>query len=61
MREHVLPLTLPSPPLGERDLKDPLTLPSPPRGERDQKESLSLGEGEGWVRVAHSRTERARR
>src|SRR4029077_4277948 len=29
----------------------PLTLPSPPLGERDQNESLSLGEGEGRVRV----------
>ncbi len=46
MREHVFPLTL----------------PSPPRGERDQKESLSLGEGEGRVRVAlSSRLERERR
>jgi hypothetical protein len=44
-----------------RELGFPLTLPSPPVGERDQKESLSLGEGEGWVRVAHSRIERARR
>jgi len=35
MREHVFPLTL----------------PSPPRGERDQKESLSLGEGEGFFLI----------
>src|SRR6266849_8345171 len=33
----------------------PLTLPSPPMGERDENESLSLGEGEGRVRVALSR------
>jgi hypothetical protein len=32
----------------------PLTLPSPPSGATDQNESLSLGEGEGWVRVALS-------
>src|SRR6266487_5685766 len=30
----------------------PLTLPSPPMGERDKSESLSLGEGEGRVRGA---------
>jgi hypothetical protein len=40
------PLTLPSPPMGERDQKESFTLLSPLMEGGDKNESLSLSEGE---------------
>jgi hypothetical protein len=54
-------IRIPSFTIEETPCAEWLTLPSPPMGERDQHKSLSLGEGEGWVRVAlNSRIDRAR-
>src|SRR5712692_1556947 len=60
MRDATFPLTLPSPPVGERDQDSPsktedqrswpvpLTLPSPPVGERDQNSPSKTEDQRSW-------------